>query len=134
MPSNPTTRQLFIWIACLAVLLNALVPSVSHAVAAGRAAPASREICRADPTASVPRLAAHLAPAAAHKAGHDGGALLQDCGYCVAHAGSQGLLPAITAGLGMLGGHALRPVLSYHAPRPLLALAAAAPRGPPARA
>jgi hypothetical protein len=65
--------------------------------------------------------------AGGHKAG-----MMADCGYCVPHGGSVALMPPAAAGLGLLGGHALRPFLFYHAPHPLLALSAAPPRGPPA--
>ncbi len=66
------------------------------------------------------------------KAPHDTGAAMADCGYCLPHGGSVALMPSTITGLGLMGGHALRPFLFYRAPQPLLALSAAPPRGPPA--
>ena len=101
------------------MLMNALAPSVSHAMAMKQSMPATWEICTVD------------SPAAATHATHRADAMA-DCGYCLPHGGSFGLLPSAISGLGLIDGHALRPFLSYHAPQPLLALSAAPPRGPPA--
>lgn len=99
------------------MLMNALAPSISHAMAAKQSVPATWEICTVDGAATTH--ATHQADAMA------------DCGYCLPHGGSFALMPSPITGLGLIGGHALRPFLFYHAPRPLLALTAAPPRGPP---
>ncbi len=107
-----------IWIACFAILMNALAPSISHALAASRGAAAGPDICRADTGQGIPsKLAA-----------------MDHCGYCLPHGGSEGLMAHAITGLGLFSGHELRPFLFYRAPQPLLALSAAPPRGPPARA
>ena len=56
---------------------------------------------------------------------------MTDCAYCLPHAGAFALPPPHHAGAFLASGRALRPYLFYHAPRPLLALSAAPPRGPP---
>jgi hypothetical protein len=135
MQGKSTSWRWTIWIACFAVLMNALAPSISHAMAALHGVPATWEICRADgaaagSTTGQPDLAA---PGALSKKIGDGNITpMADCGYCLPHAGSFALMPSVITGLGLRGGHALRPFLFYHAPQPLLALSAAPPRGPPA--
>lgn len=116
--------------------MNALAPSISHAMAALNGAPATWEICRADAGAlaapgqpelvAVGSLVKKIAPTKIDA--------MADCGYCLPHGGSVALMPNTITGLGLMGGHALRPFLFYRAPQPLLALSAAAPRGPPALA
>jgi hypothetical protein len=134
MQSTSTGWRWTIWIACFAVLMNALAPSISHAMAAASAVPASWEICRTDGSARAaagqPDLLAAGAPA--KKTTDNKIAPMEDCGYCLPHGGSTALMPSTLTGLGLMGGHALRPFLFYRAPQPLLALAAAPPRGPPA--
>ena len=136
MQSKSTSWRWTIWIACFAVLLNALAPSISHAMAARDGIPAVWEICRADngaPAASEPSdLVVVGAGSLARKITQDKFSAMDDCGYCLPHAGSQALMPSTITGLGLMGGHALRPFLFYRAPQPLLALSAAPPRGPPA--
>jgi hypothetical protein len=130
MQRQSTSWRWTIWIACFAVLLNALAPSISHAMAARSSVPATWELCGADGSISIQAelLADQLIKKVAdHKAG-----MMEDCGYCLPHGGSFALAPPDATGLGLLDGHALRPFLFYHAPRPLLALSAAPPRGPPA--
>lgn len=128
---NPTKRRLQIWIACFAILMNALAPSLSHAFASGDD-PLAPQICRPGATvASSPELAAMILAAAVADAD---AADSEHCAYCLPHAGADALMPVLYDGLGILGGHALRPFLFYRAPQPLLALIAAAPRGPPSLA
>lgn len=110
--------RMHVWIAIFAVLMNALAPSISHAMAWSSGAPSAWDICRADGK-----------PAATQKQPAAG---MDHCGYCLPHAGSYAIAPGAAAGVVLPGGHALRPFLFYHAPRPLLALSAAPPRGPPA--
>jgi hypothetical protein len=131
MKSTSTSWRWTIWIACFAVLLNALAPSISHAMKTG--IPATWEICRggAGDATSVPGNA-DLVVVGMKKAPQESAAAMADCSYCLPHGGSVALMPSAASGLGLMGGHALRPFLFYHAPQPLLALSAAPPRGPPA--
>lgn len=109
---------------------------MSHAMANKGGVPATWEICRTDgaavATPGQPELVAVGAVTKKITEKHVGATA--DCGYCLPHAGSVALTPSTSAGLGLTGGRALRPFLFYRAPQPLLALSAAAPRGPPARA
>lgn len=132
MRSTSTSWRRTVWIACFAVLMNALAPAISHAMAARANVPATWELCGADGSIAIHAglLAEQLADKAA---GHEAG-MMADCGYCVPHGGSFALMPPAAAGFGLLDGHVLRPFLFYRAPQPLLALAAAPPRGPPAGA
>lgn len=116
--------------------MNALAPSVSHAMAAMSGVPATWEICRGGgDSAAVPGHPELVAVGAlAKKISGESIAAMADCGYCLPHGGSVALMPSTVTGLGLMGGHALRPFLFYRAPQPLLALSAAAPRGPPTSA
>jgi hypothetical protein len=139
MQAKSTTRRLYIWIACFAILMNALAPSVSHALTSVRGNAATWEICRSDASAvsiqGQPDLVAVGASVSlAKKFAQSEMGAMQDCAYCLPHAGSYSLMPAAITGLGIFGGHELRPFLFYRAPQPLLALSAAPPRGPPALA
>jgi hypothetical protein len=108
---------MFIRIACLAILLNALAPSVSHLLASARSDLFTSSLCITDPTGKNTPGGKAMA--------------MEECGYCLPHAGSNGLLPVMFSGLGLTASHGLRPFLFYRAPTPLLALNAAPPRGPP---
>lgn len=119
-------RTAFLRLAFLAVLLNALAPAVSHALAAR------------DPAIPVDVCSEHggpeLAVAAAllnQEQDHHHGGVLGDCAYCLAHAGSLGMPPSGLTVLPLAPAPLARPYLFYHAPRPLPLLCVAAPRGPP---
>ena len=130
--------------ACFAILLNALAPAISHAMAATERVPATWEICRAPGSTAqsngdhrllaVGKFVVELTPALARKHADHQSMSMADCAYCLPHAGAFAALPPSYDGFGLAAGQALRPYLFYHAPRPLLALTAAPPRGPPAAA
>jgi hypothetical protein len=128
MRKNPVMRRLFLRLAFLAVLLNALAPSVSHAFAALHPA-VPIEVCSEHGSLQLATAAALLMQDQDHH--HGAGALLDDCGYCVPHAGAAGMPPPSLAALPPSSAPPERPHLFYHAPRPLPQLSAAAPRGPP---
>lgn len=130
-------RLLHAWIACCAILLNALAPVVSHALALADGRP-GWEICRNDGTrlrghgtldqATFQALTDRANPA---RPPADEATPMTDCGYCLAHAGALGLPPAASLPLPFAALPAERPFLFYHAPRPLETWVAAHPRGPP---
>lgn len=126
MSRKSNLRALHIWIACFAILMNALAPSISHAVAFVQGQPSSWEICRST-VQSTP-----AAADAKHPATHQAMFSMDDCGYCTPHAGSFGLLPTLVSGLGLFSTHSVQPFLFYRSPAPLMAWSAARPRGPPA--
>ncbi|MCG2583074.1 DUF2946 domain-containing protein [Massilia sp. TS11] len=103
------------WLACVAVLLAALMPSVSHLLAANPATAPLVELCSAD---SVKKDMAG--------AGH-----LEHCAYCATHDGSLGLAPTLLGALPLpLARHEV-PQLFLHSPQPLFAWATPQSRAPP---
>ncbi|NRR28696.1 DUF2946 domain-containing protein [Oxalobacteraceae bacterium] len=147
MTRPSTIWRLQVWIALFAILMNALAPSISHAVNFAQGQPPGWEICRSDSGSradtSLPDFSRFsavndagkkllvLAPADARQS--DKKAMnMDDCGYCAPHAGSVGLMPPPVAGLGVFGPQASHPFLFYRSPSPLAAWSAARPRGPPA--
>lgn len=143
MFKRPVKLRLHAWIAMVgivAILLNALVPSMSHLLARGGAR--TPAICSAPvgPGVKPVRLnagvqqtfnAAALGAPGADQNAPTPAPMMQDCGYCLVHGGTDMLAPPAPGVLGFTGAHALRPLLFYRSPAPLLALSAAAPRGPP---
>ncbi|MEO7031466.1 MAG: DUF2946 domain-containing protein [Herbaspirillum sp.] len=123
--------RLHIWIACFAILLNALAPTISHALnsAQGRSA-TWVEICSID--------GIRFTSLSANSTQNQGDAPLaphaqpsQHCPFCATHAGSAALpstnLMPLLADLGSTP----RPSLFYQAPTPLFSWSAANPRAPP---
>jgi hypothetical protein len=121
-------------IACLAILFNALVPLVSHAMDAVWPAPApvvmNLEVCTALGMQAMP-----TAPApAGQEQGADAGKLhknMNHCAYCAAHASPHGLPPPISAAFIPAAGRDAYPPLYYQASRPLFPWSLAQPRAPP---
>ncbi|MFZ4874386.1 DUF2946 domain-containing protein [Janthinobacterium sp. Mn2066] len=122
-------QTLHIWIACFAILLNALAPSMSHAMAAMRGNTSLLDVC----TSSGSRLIkVDLAEDPASQAPAD--SLLhhlEHCPYCASHATPLGMPPASTMPFAVLGGHEVFPSLFYHSPAPLFTWSLSHPRAPP---
>lgn len=112
------------WIAVLAVLFNALAPTVSHALQRAAGAVAQADICTA-PGMAATAMPGRSAPAKSMKD-------MTDCGYCATHAGSFGLPPPAGFALAVPGPHAFHPFLFYCAPYPLPVWTAPQSRAPPA--
>jgi hypothetical protein len=117
-----STRRLAAWIAALAVLMAALAPALSHAMAAEQAA-RWIEVCGAQGSKWIAGDDASGAPKTLHG--------LELCPYCTLHAQTACLPPlvatvAAAASLRDVVPHA-RPVV----PRPLPAWLNAQPRAPP---
>ncbi|ALK96535.2 DUF2946 family protein [Massilia sp. WG5] len=124
-------RARIAWIACLAILLNAFAPFVSHAMEA--AAPAQAlmevEICTAMGMATMP-----VALPADDGGQSSGGKLhkaMSHCAWCAAHAAAHGLPPPMEASFVPAAGRDVYPPLYYHASRPLFPWSLAQPRAPP---
>jgi Protein of unknown function (DUF2946) len=135
MPIGRRFRALTSWIACFAILLSALGPTLSHAFGAGK--PANWiEICTVTGAKLIRADGSEVAKAdATGKSGSDSpGAHLKHCPYCSTHATVLGLPPAAPAGLTLdsLAFHV--PDLFLTAPRTLFAWASAQPRAPPLNA
>jgi len=149
MQSKSKSRLAFIWLACFAILLNALAPSISHAVAMAKGQPRMWEICLNDGSrisgtgeltaATFAALTDRSNPAAAEKAKAEASAVngmavtMEDCAYCLPHAGTTGMPPSDMAFALPAAAPQLRPTLFYQSPAPLQIWSAANPRGPPVR-
>ena len=133
MHMKSSTRLRWIWIACFAILMNALAPAISHAV---NGKPRTWEICLNDGTrvTGIGELDAATFAAVTDRSKAQPMAKMdmKDCAYCLTHAGSFGLPPSGLALPLPLGGAALRPTLFYQSPQPLSVWSASNPRGPPA--
>lgn len=128
--------RLTLWIACFAILVNALAPSIAQTLSVLRGDSMAWSICSTNNTKNISRVLSRLdarAYANAIKpAEKSKTSTAMDCAYCLPHVDTSTLLSSLMSGLGIFTGHELRPLLFYHAPQPMLALSAARPRGPPA--
>jgi hypothetical protein len=118
------------WIACFAILLASLAPSISHALSTAKESTGFfGEICSAD-SAKFVELGDSLGSKTSNpvqKSLH-----FEHCPFCSSHADTIGLLPSAGFQLPLLSGHSLKPTLYYQSPRPLFIWASARSRAPPA--
>jgi hypothetical protein len=119
-------RRFAAWLACFAVLLAALAPSISHAVSALKGQAAWVEVCTAAGTALV-KLPGEQVPDQPRPNLH-----AEHCVFCGSHAGAFAL-PAgdISLTVPVAPGGGAMPTLYYRAPSPLFVWAAGQPRAPP---
>lgn len=116
------------WIATVAILMAALMPSISHAVLAGSHQPAWAEVCSMDgmkmvqvgtaetPVSSIPgKLALHA----------------EHCPFCSLHAGALGMPPVHEFTVPAATLVAGPPALFYQSPAPQFIWSAAQSRAPP---
>ncbi|MGK5023668.1 DUF2946 family protein [Janthinobacterium sp. RB2R34] len=116
-------KQWSLWFACLALLLNALLPSISHAFAASQGR-AVAEICSASGAVYTQ---ADLAPPSEPQPRH-----IKHCLYCMHHADNLALPPSPPPLLAVIKGHDQYQPLFHQALLPQFAWRGARPRGPPA--
>jgi hypothetical protein len=123
-------KLITVWIACFAILLNTLVPSIASALAVNNGnSPSWAEICStANPVASTPS-AINKVPATSSEIGDQHSA--KHCPFCLPHAGNFALPPAIIPCCAVAAGHDVFPPLYYQAPSLLFSWVSASPRGPP---
>lgn len=116
------------WIALVAMLALALLPTVSHALAFARGGSAWAEVCTPQGMRLVALDASQTADPAApvQAAGH-----LEHCPFCALAADAPPLPPAPAAALPQPLAATAVPALFLQAPRPLFAWASAQPRAPP---
>lgn len=125
------TRRFAAWIACFAILLAALAPSISQAVANAKQESGSgwAEICSVAGIRFVQLVQAD-GGAADEKSG--GKAMqMEHCAFCSTHAGSVGLPPTSPVLLLVASGTAIFPSLYYQSPAPLFIWSTAQSRAPP---
>ena len=124
------TRRFAAWIACFAILLAALAPSISQAVANAKQESGSgwAEICS---VAGIRFVQVDDDGAADGKSG--GKAMqMEHCAFCSTHAGSVGLPPTNPVlPLLVASGTAIFPALYYQSPSPLFIWSTAQSRAPP---
>jgi len=119
------------WIAICAILMAALAPTISHAIAAATDAPNNwAEICSVNGSKLIEIRTVsgndHQTPQPVNHTTH-----FEHCPFCMMHALSLGMPPATEFKLPVLQGTAFIPTLFLQAPRPLFAWATAQPRAPP---
>ncbi|MFT4173516.1 MAG: DUF2946 domain-containing protein [Rhodocyclaceae bacterium] len=109
------------------VLMAALAPTISHALAAYEAAQAWAGICSVSPSHSAASHSTdeHEAPTQHHSAA------FEHCPFCLKHATPLVLPTADRSLAGAPLGAAPVPLLFLHAPRPLPAWSTAQSRAPP---
>ena len=121
------STQLILWIACLALAVGALLPSVTHSVR--QAAPNGWfEVCTSFGAKWVRASEARTdseGPEAPPRGIHE------HCAYCVMHAGDLAVPPARGTGLAPSPLQFALPARFLAAPRTLFAWRSAQARGPP---
>jgi hypothetical protein len=129
MGFNRYKQRFTAWIACFAILMAALAPSISHAVAASgnKSFSPSSEICTAHGSKSLKAAGKplHNSAPAEHRT-H-----FEHCPFCFTHSPSFGLPPSGEIVIPLATGSPVLPFLFNHSPRPLFAWAAVQPRAPP---
>lgn len=127
MPALRHRQRLASWIALLALVLGALAPTVSRAMAwaASDALPFG-VVCSANPDARTQGTAPGDAGDGAHHA-----SVFEHCPFCSIHAPDLALPSAESIALPLQGLAAAEPQLFLRAPRTLHAWASAQPRAPP---
>ncbi len=114
------------WIALVAMLALALLPTVSHALAFARGGAAWAEVCTPQGMKVVAVDAAQAGGEPVLAAGH-----LEHCPLCALAADHAAPPPAAPVVLALPAGRMLMPAAFLHAPRTLFAWRSAQPRGPP---
>lgn len=126
MPTR--TARFPLWLAFVAMLALAMLPTVSHALAFVRGGAAWAEVCTPQGMQLVVVDASQTpdSPSPTQAAGH-----LEHCPLCALGADLPALPPAPPAALMLPLTGAEAPALFLHAPRTLFAWRSAQPRGPP---
>lgn len=129
MGMNKTIRHIAAWMACFAILLVALAPSISHAITAAVKQSTWVEICT---STGVKRVAVEekqvINPFSSAK--HD--SHYEECPFCRIQADTMGPLPPnILAPLVLEPVTTSRPRLFYDSPRTLFVWASTRSRAPP---
>lgn len=123
-------RRFIAWLATFAIVLNTLMPAVSHAMSASADKGVWQEICSATGNKFI-LVTADLDIKAPAK-NSDDAKTMQHCPYCVPHAGSFALAASAQVTVTAPQASYSFPPLFYHSPRPLFAWASSSPRAPPA--
>ncbi|WP_295997211.1 DUF2946 domain-containing protein [Rugamonas sp.] len=117
-----------IWIACFAILLNALVPSISHALDAMQSHSPQIEICTADGIKYIALDGSTPEKSPLDSILHH----VEHCPYCVSDAAAPPLPTTYAPALPVTSAMAPMPSLFYLSPAPLFSWSQSHPRAPPA--
>jgi hypothetical protein len=121
------TKRFTAWIACFAILMTALSPSISQALVTVTNSDAVwTEICSSSGLKQV-NTDKERGSSQDKKAIHS-----EHCPFCSTHANMVGLPPSSSFNLPALSRSFLHPALFYQSPRPLFVWASAQSRAPPA--
>jgi len=121
-------RALVSWIAFFVILFGSLAPSISHALKVKSTQAASwAEICSADGMRFI-HLDGQLPDSSAPS---EHGLHMEDCPFCLNHAGTLGLPPSSKYAMPTADRSSMQPSLFYQSPHPLFIWAAAQSRAPP---
>lgn len=121
-------RVVTAWMACFAIMLVALAPSISHALGAKKASTKEwTEICTSTGVKQVKLTGEGAEPFSPGK--HDQHS--EDCPFCRTHADTVGPPPTSAAIAFIPAAPQSRPFLFYQAPRPLFTWSPAQSRAPP---
>ncbi|MGV8898648.1 MAG: DUF2946 domain-containing protein [Burkholderiaceae bacterium] len=129
-----------IWIACFAILLNALAPSISYAMFAmhDTANPSGTpsflmEVCTANGMQLFTVPAEKTSESVLDSSGNEKKKLAASghCPFCLTHAGTFALLPTGAIRFAASSKHGLMPPLYYQSPQPLFSWTVAHSRAPP---
>lgn len=119
-------RRITAALACMAILLAALAPAISHALSdAGQPRSLWAEICSSTGLKQV-----KLESATTSSVHGEPVSAFEHCPFCQCHGGMPALPPAALDVPAYSGSFPL-PILFYQAPRPLFAWAGAQSRAPP---
>ncbi|MFZ6844407.1 DUF2946 domain-containing protein [Undibacterium sp. RuTC16W] len=134
-------RTFTIWLACCALLLNVLVPSMAMPVRSQSGA--LIEICSAVGNKWVDRITGQIVKVTSAETGQSAGAaagLAPDsgsqhasshCALCLLHSDDQFFLPSVATASVVPRLTQAFPALFYQSPQPLFSWASANPRAPP---
>ena len=119
-------RQLFSWIACLAILMSSVAPVLSQAFQPSQGDAGWIEVCTA-----LGQQLVHVEAAESSQTTPPDDHARVHCPYCSSHAVQLGLPPATSPVLFVPTLHYGLPELFLAAPRTLFAWSTAQPRAPP---
>jgi hypothetical protein len=117
-----------IWIACLAILFNALAPTIAHALVSQNGPTIEMEVCSATGPKFISVDQATGEPSRFDSSLHH----LEHCPFCLTQADSFALPGHTSTRFSVIGGHDAFPALFYQSPSPLFSWSTANPRAPPA--
>lgn len=129
-------RRITAWLACLAILLNTLAPTISHAMASaqGEGTPWA-QICSTNGTRFIPLDLSDLSVDSSTSSPQDGtpqsSMAMDHCAYCLTHAGSFAVFTDTPLPTTFAETSQDYPARFYQSPYRLFVWATASPRAPP---